>query len=558
MKYTFFQLLFLLIIPFSISSQDRPKLILQITVDQLRADLPLRVYDRLPDGGFKYLYEKGIVYEKAHHRHANTETVVGHTTLATGADPSAHGMIGNIWFDKESQNTIYNVQDFDYPMIGEGGGVNKNVEIDPTQRAAGTDGRSPAAILLSTFSDELFKDTNGKSKIFGISVKDRGAITMAGHKGKAFWFGKSKGEFVSSTYYYDAYPEWARRWNALKKIHSYINQSWELMHDREFYLHKDEDDMPWETALPGYGRVFPHPYGGVSPYFTTFLTLSPVGDELTLDFTETLIEAESLGTDGITDYLSVSFSSTDYVGHFFGPSSLETEDNLFRLDRTLAKLFNYVDQQIGLDDVLIVFSADHGGADVPGYLNQLGIDARYFEKDSLLTAGLKLKLQKQFNTTEDLILGYVHPFIYLNNTAIRNQKLEREVVASFVAKELERNPGIEKALTRAEITAPGITDTHVGRSVSFNYHQDRSGDLYVVFKPHWFINDLDGLTVASTHGSPWEYDQHVPIIFAGNGLKGKRIERPVETVDVAVTLSNILGIQNPSGSVGTVLPEVKY
>ena len=428
--------------------QNHPKLVLQITVDQLRADLPLKVYDRLPDGGFKYLYEQGVVYEKAHHRHANTETVVGHTTLATGADPSEHGMIGNIWFDKETQQTVYNVQDFDHPLIGTGGGVDKASEIDATQRAAGTDGRSPAAILVSTFSDELAKHNKGKSKIFGVSVKDRGAITMAGHEGKAFWFSKSKAEFISSTYYYEEYPEWVRRWNVLKKVNAYINRSWELMHDREFYFHKDEDDMPWETALPGYGRVFPHPFGGPTRNLTTFLTFSPVGDELTLDFAKTLIEAEDLGDDEITDYLSISFSSTDYVGHAFGPSSLEAEDNLFRLDRTLANLFTYVDENIGLDNVLIVLSADHGGADVPGFLKQLGIDSEYFDVDSLLTPNFKLNLQKKFNTTEELITGYVHPYIYLNQAALDSLKLQSETVASFVAEELEKIPGIENAMTR--------------------------------------------------------------------------------------------------------------
>lgn len=175
-----------------------PKLILQITVDQLRGDMPGSVYDLSGKGGFRYLYEKGIVYENAHHRHANTETVVGHATLATGADPSDHGMIGNIWFDKELNRVVYNIEDDRYPLIGEGGGVDKNAEMDPTQKLAGTDGRSPAAMLSTTFSDELALRTNGQAKIFGVSVKDRGAVTMAGHAGKAFWFSKAKGEFISS------------------------------------------------------------------------------------------------------------------------------------------------------------------------------------------------------------------------------------------------------------------------------------------------------------------------------------------------------------------------
>ena len=196
-----------------------PKLVLQITVDQLRGDMPGSVYDRWGKGGFRYLYEKGIVYENAHHRHANTETVVGHATLATGADPADHGMIGNIWFDKERNRMVYNIEDDRYQMVGEGGGVDKGSEIDPTQKLAGTEGRSPAAILTTTFSDELALRTNGKAKIFGVSVKDRGAVTMAGHAGKAFWFSKAKGEFVTSTYYYDEYPQWVSEWNQKKGSH---------------------------------------------------------------------------------------------------------------------------------------------------------------------------------------------------------------------------------------------------------------------------------------------------------------------------------------------------
>jgi len=360
-----------------------PKLILQITVDQLRGDMPSSVYDRLGEGGFRYLYEKGIVYENAHHRHANTETVVGHATLAIGADAADHGMIGNIWFDKELNRVVYNIEDDRYSLVGEGGGVDKSAELDPTQKLAGTDGRSPAAILTTTFSDELALRTNGKAKIFGVSVKDRGAVTLAGHAGKAFWFSKSKGEFVTSTYYYDAYPQWVNAWNQKKVPLTYADTSWELMHDKSKYTYGSFDDMPYETSLPGYGVVFPHPFGKAEgKLFSTLLTCSPAGDELCLKFAQELVVKEDLGKDEITDYLSISFSSTDYVGHIFGPSSLESEDNLLRLDKTLSELFAFIDKQVGLKQTLIVLSADHGAAAVPAQLNEFGIDAQYFYRTS--------------------------------------------------------------------------------------------------------------------------------------------------------------------------------
>lgn len=553
--YLLFGLLILLNIS-SLFAQQKPKLILQITVDQLRADLPLKVYDRLPDGGFKYFYEQGVVYENAYHRHANTETVVGHATLATGADPSAHGMIGNIWFDTEARQTVYNVQDINYPLLGAGGGVDKKTEIDPTQAAATTDGRSPRAILGTTFSDELALFTNGKAKIFGVSVKDRGAITLAGHSGKAFWFSKAKGEFVTSTYYYEDYPEWVKNWNAQKKIHSYLNSSWELMHDKATYIYGEADDMPWETKFPGYGIVFPHPFGEMSKYFTTFLTLSPVGDELTLNFAKTLIEAENIGADTITDYLSVSFSSTDYVGHVFGPSSLESEDNLFRLDRTLANLLDYVDEKVGLENTLIVLSADHGGVDAPGHMKKFGVDAGYFDIDTIDTLAIKKVLQEEFQITDKLVSGYFHPYVYLDKQAIAKNNLDIDAVSRVLAAELRKEKGISNAIASADLLEGNVANTALNTSVLRNYNPRRSGEIYLVFEPFWFINDFDGLTVATTHGSPWKYDQHVPVIFVGNDLEALKVYRRIETVDIATTLSHYLGIKIPSGASGAALKEV--
>ena len=339
----------------SVNGQEPPRLVLQITVDQLRGDLPTRYYDRLGEGGFRYLLDSGVVFRNAHHAHANTETIVGHATLATGAHPSGHGMIGNLWFDRETGYTTYNVEDARYPLLTVGADVDADTEIDPTQRAARSDGRSPSAILVSTFSDELRSHSNGRSRAVGVSVKDRGAISMAGHAGTAYWFSKATGEFVTSRYYLDEYPDWVIEFNSRKPAQRFANTAWALLHDQDSYLFGDSDDRAWETDVAGFGRTFPHSFGdGSSRYFTTWLTLSPAGDELVLDFAKQALVNESLGADSDTDYLSVSFSSTDYVGHVFGPSSLEGEDNILRLDRTLAELFEFVDEHVGLDNTLIV------------------------------------------------------------------------------------------------------------------------------------------------------------------------------------------------------------
>ncbi|WP_340113497.1 alkaline phosphatase family protein [Maribellus mangrovi] len=549
-------ILFFVGVPYTFSQNNsNPKLILQITVDQLRGNMPRTVYDRLPEGGFKYFYKQGVVYENAHHRHANTETVVGHTTLATGADPSEHGMISNLWYDKELKHTVYNVEDSRYPLLG--AGVENDTEIDPTQAAALTNGRSPSTIISTTFSDELSLFTNGKSKIFGVSVKDRGAIPLAGHDGKAFWFSKATGGFISSTYYYDKYPDWVTKWNGKEKYKAYANTNWELTYDISTYIFGEEDDMPYETNLPGYGVVFPHPFGDKdNGYFTTFLTLSPAGDELTLDFTKELIVAEQLGTDNITDYLSVSFSSTDYIGHAFGPGSLESEDNLIKLDRTLADLISFVDEKVGLDNVLIVLSADHGAPDAPGRLQKFGIDAGYFDINTVDTSAISQVFKKKFNLSEKIVSGYFQPYVYLNRDVIEKNKLDIDEVSRTLARELQNQEGIAFAIPSIDLLEGRLADTELNRSVLRNYNPKRSGEIFIVTEPYWFINDFDGLEVASTHGSPWKYDTYVPVIFAGNGLTHQDVFRNVETVDIALTLSNYLKIKIPSAASGHPLVEV--
>lgn len=539
------------------AQKDFPKLILQITVDQLRGDMPASVYDRLGDGGFKYLYENGIVYENAHHRHANTETVVGHATLATGADPADHGMIGNIWYDKARGRVVYNIEDDRYTLLGEGGGVDKSSEIDPTQKVAGTDGRSPAAILTTTFSDELALATNGQAKIFGVSVKDRGAVTMAGHAGKAYWFSKAKGEFVTSSYYYDAYPEWVTTWNQKRLPQSYADTSWELLHDKAKYTYGDYDDMPYETDIPGYGVVFPHPFGKVDgKLFTTLLTCSPAGDELTLLFAEELVVNEELGQDAVTDYLSISFSSTDYIGHIFGPSSLESEDNLLRLDQALSELFAFVDQKVGLNQTLIILSADHGAAEVPAQLNAFGIDAEYFEPDKLDKQKGIEAIKAQYGIAEELISGFNHPYIYLNDELLRKYHLDAGEVSRAIAAELATWRGIAYAVPSVDLIEGRMPDTRLYRQILRNFNPKRSGDIYLVLEPQWFVNEFDGLTVASTHGSPWRYDTFVPIIFAGSGLTATTVFREVQTVDIALSLAKYLRIKAPSGATGSPLIEL--
>lgn len=536
-------------------AQESPRLVLQITVDQLRGDLVDRFGRHLDEGGFRYLLENGAHFANAHHRHANTETIVGHVTLATGTDPAIHGMVANLWFDRVAGTQFYNVQDPDFPLVG-AAGIDASTEVDPTQRAATTDGRSPRSILTSTISDEIALHFGPQAKVFGVSVKDRGAISMAGHAGTAYWFSKSEGRFVTSTFYRDDYPGWIAEWEEKGVVASYGRREWTLSRPPADYMFGTRDDQAWETDFPGFGRTFPHAWGASDDkYFTTRLTLSPAGDEITADFAKTLIDAEGLGQDDVTDYLAVSFSSTDYVGHIFGPSSLESEDNLLRLDRTIAGLLAHVDAQVGLDRTLVVLSADHGAPEHPDYLATLGIEAGTFEFERVDTEPGFVRLTAEFGESRELILNFSNPYLYLNTEVIEARGLDKAEVERAVAAELERLPGIAHAVSASALRKGEISRGKVQDAILANFHPDRSGDIYIVFEPHWFIADFDGLHVASAHGSPWTYDSHVPIIMAGPGIQAGRFLRRVETVDLAPSIAAYLGTKMPSGAIGQPLSE---
>ncbi|MFC5080028.1 Alkaline phosphatase PhoV precursor [Vibrio thalassae] len=541
----------------ALAAEAKPNLVLQITVDGLRADLIERYKHNFSDNGFKYLMDQGVYYKNANYQHANTETIVGHVSLATGAPPAVHGMVGNVWFDRSLDRLVYNVEDPSYSMLTSGAGVDKSTEIDPTQKAAAGDGRSPEPILSTTFSDELVISNNGQSRVFSVSVKDRGAISLAGHGGKAFWFSKAQSQFVTSDYYYNRNPFWVDRWNEKAIPAKYSGKRWELSLPREQYS-LQENSKEHKVDLGGFARTFPHPYGPASyKYYSTMLTVSPAGDEITADFAKTLLAQEKLGTGNATDYLAISFSSNDYVVHLYGASSLETEDNLIRLDNTLAKLFKYVDDSIGLENTLIVLSADHGVPEASPTVNTLGFrQPFYFNKGALLTDALMTRLSSEFGLGKEVIKLYAQPYIYLDHQLISASKASLSDVQKVIAEEVMKVKGVATAVTSEDIANNRVANSRVNELIRNNYHPLRSGDVYMVFGPRTYINDMDGLTIASTHGSPWRYDTHVPVIFAGHNLKPRTVTRPITPYDIAPTLSGYLSVSAPSGATGEMLPEV--
>jgi len=540
----------------SCSAEEAPadrdvRLVLQITVDGFRRDLIERYADRFGDGGFRYLRDSGVEFTNAHYQHANTETIVGHVTLATGAYPADHGMIGNVWYDRESGELGYNIEDAESPLLPTREVERAGEQVDPAQQLARTKGRSPTSILAETFSGRLKAYFGGRSKIFAVSGKDRGAVSMAGHAGKAFWISSDNGDFVTSQYYFDEYPPWVSDWNAKRQVEALGGEYWELLHDPSTYLLAHQDDRPYETDLRGYGRVFPHQFGGAgSPLLPTQVVASPFGDRLTMDFAKSLLRAENLGTDSTPDYLSISFSGLDAVNHFFGPSSLENEDMVLQLDRTLADLFSFIDESVGLDNTLIVLSADHGMAELPEYTTSLGYVAGRLYPENVVAAANQVG--ESLYEIEEIIRFYYRPYLYLDKGKIEAANLDVDEVQRSIAAALTDQPGIALAVDRGSLTATQATPllTRIQR----NFHPARSGDIYVVQDAYWF--NFDKGPVAGMHGSPWRYDTHVPVIFAGANIGNRVVHRLVHPVDVAPTMSAILGMTAPGSASGTILPEV--
>ena len=527
------------------------KVVLQITVDGLRADLLDRYKSQMTEAGFQYLINNGTYYTNAHYQHANTETIVGHTTLATGTTPTYHGMIGNVWYDDKTGEIAYNIEDPLAPLLPTGTTNSKSEQLDPAQIAARTNGRSPRAILAKTFSDELFDYSKGESKIFAVSGKDRSAVSLAGHNGKAFWFSTESGDFISSEFYYREYPSWVVGWNHNRKAESLAGKQWELLNDASSYQFKDQDNRPYEVDLKGYGRVFPHQFGELGhPLLFTQILVSPKGDQLLLDFTKSLIEHEEIGKDDVTDYLSISFSGVDAVNHFFGPSSLENEDVVLQLDRTLNDLFQFIETNIGLNNTLIVLSADHGMAEMPEYMNQQGLDVGRIYSDDIVT--ITNGLGKKMFDIDSIAKSFFRPSLYLDETKIERAGLEIEMVEDSIAMELSKVKGLSIALSKSQTQMDSSDPIHI--KIQNTYHPNRSGNIYVAQEPYWFLFERGPIGVM--HGSPWDYDTHVPIIFSGPGIEQMKVNRLVHPTDVVPTLASYLNFAAPDSSTGKNLPEI--
>ena len=521
------------------------RLVLMVVIDQLRADIVTRLEDRFEKEGFRYLIENGIWYKNARYDHVTTLTAVGHATLFTGATPAEHGIVGNYWLDRDTGKVIKTVEWPD-PQ-------------DPSQKIMG-----PKKLIGSTIGDELALAFDRQSRVFSVSIKDRGAILPGGYLGKAFWYNNKTGGFQTGKYYYknENDPRWLTTWNKQKKADQYKSRTWELLQEKSAYIFGKSDNRPEEKRYndpPEFNRtaVFPHSLEMYKDQeYYNQLCFTPFGDALTVDFACYVLKEENLGQGAFTDMLTVSLSVTDLIGHAYGPCSLEYEDNVLHVDAALAKLFRVVDETVGLNQTLIVVTADHGVDLIPEYRERLGMTAGRIDPADFENV-INKALKKKFNLKENknFFMGFRNPSIYLDMEAVRTLKADTREVEATAAEAVMGIPGIAFAATRTGMLKGNLVDTPTPRKLKTVFHPERSGNILVLQEPFWIlyhVHDED----AAMHGAPYSYDTHVPLFFVGPGIRHRVVYRLVRPRDIAATVALKLGIGAPSGSSGTPLIEV--
>jgi predicted AlkP superfamily pyrophosphatase or phosphodiesterase len=553
-----------------------PRLVVGIIVDQMRYDFLTRFWDKFGDDGFKRLVGEGFSFGNARFNYVPTTTCPGHASVYTGTTPSVHGIIGNDWFDRQSGEEIYCADDPGVSLVG------GNAESDPKSGM-----RSPRKMLTTTIGDEIKLASRMQSIVVGIAEKDRGAIMPAGHLADAaWWLDDASGEWVTSTYYYrnekgggaPELPGWVKNFNSENSAEKYlarpeINGEWNTLFDISEYEASTDDDSPYEKSISGKDEatdeyrkpVFPYVLKDVlvqnkaesKGFYGKLITATPFGNSLTKDFALAAVKGAGLGKDGVTDFLAVSFSSTDIIGHYYGPRSIETEDAYLRLDRDIAALLESLDRVVGEGNYLVLLTADHGVVDVPLALEDAGVPAGYFMEDDELIAMLNEHLGELFGAGRDkLVLAYSNQQVYLDRNLIRS-RLRASVadVQREAADFLLTLPGVADAITASDLS--GADFTKDPRALVDNgYNTKRSGDVAVVMEPAWIEYKARYGKRGTTHGAPYTYDTHVPLIFYGWKIRRGSSMRPVSVTDAAPTVSALIGVPFPNGATGEPLVEL--
>lgn len=535
MKKIFFTLV-LLFSMVSYGQQQRPKLVVGIVVDQMKMEYLYRFSGDFSNNGFKRLLNQGHTFSNTHYNYLPTYTAPGHASIYTGTTPSIHGIVGNEWFSRRIGKERYCTDDEAVETLGNG---------------ATDEGKmSPRNLLSTTITDELRLSTNFKGKVIGMSLKDRGAILPAGHFANwAFWYSKT-GSFISSTFYGTALPDWVNQFNNEKNYETYLSKSWELLKPVETYNESLADDNPYEGKL--YKADKPTlPYDLKSMYEKKdagVIRSTPFGNDLLELFAKRAIEKEQLGKDDITDFLAVSFSSTDYVGHTLGPRSMELQDTYLRLDLTIADFLNYLDQNVGKGNYLLFLTADHAGAENAQFLK----DNKY-HVDHIEPKDIRKGLSKFSVDTfgEDLVLNYSSFNLFINREKLKAKNLNLNTVKQAFKDYLMTQEQVKRVYTEEEILADNGNDFHL-HCIARGYDVTQSGDLVLIDQPGYIEYGATG----TSHGTTYTYDTHVPLIFFGWNIKpGNTSDRKVIT-EIAPTIAQKIGVSLPNATEAQVLTEI--
>jgi predicted AlkP superfamily pyrophosphatase or phosphodiesterase len=514
----------------------RPKLIVGIVVDQMRWDYLYRYNDRYQAGGFKRMLGEGFTCENTHIDYLPTETGPGHSCIYTGSVPSIHGIAANNFYIQATGKYMYCAEDTTVQSVG-------------TTSKAGL--MSPRNLQVSTITDELKLATNFRSKVIGIALKDRGSILPAGHTPNgSYWFDDVTGHWITSTYYMKSLPAWVEQFNKQNLIGTYLTKQWITLYPIETYKQSTADNVPYEIPFRGEkAPVFPHDIPVIKGSDFNTIRNTPYGNTLTLDFAKAALDAEQMGKGTQTDFLAVSLSSTDYVGHQFGPNSIEAEDVYLRLDQDLASFFTYLDAKVGKGNYTVFLSADHGAANNATFLKDHNIPAGLFDGAAAASA-LNAMLEDQYKVKR-AVLSVDNYQVNFNNIAIGKAKADAENIKQDCVNWLRKQEGVLYAVDMQKVQQASIPAELRERIVN-SYSAERSGSIQIILKPGWYAGRSRSGT---SHGVASPYDTHIPLVFMGWGIKHGSLNRDTHMTDISATLAALLHIQMPSGCIGKVIPE---
>lgn len=514
---------------------QRPKLVVGIVIDQMRWDYLYRYYDRYAaNGGFKRMLTQGYTCENTLITYAPTVTACGHSTIYTGAVPAISGITGNVWWDREQMRSVYCTEDRTVNTVGSNSALGK---------------QSPRNLLVSTIGDELRLATNFRSKVIGIAIKDRGGILTTGYSANAaYWYDNSVGDWITSTYYMTALPQWVSSFNSQKLVDKYYQQGWDLLYPAATYIQSTSGEKKY-MAKP-FGNAFPYDLKAYIGKDYSKLASTPMGNTLTAAFAKAAIAGEQLGADSITDMLAISFSSPDYIGHSFGPNSVESEDGFLRLDKELGSLLDYLDSKVGKNQYVVFLSADHGVAHVPEFMQENKMPGgRFMVADVMKQLNKVLADRYKINT---IVVSDDNYQVHLNHPALDSAKIDTEEVIDWIVGYLSAEPAIARVFSLEEINEVPLPAT-IRKMLNNGYYPRRSGDIQMILKPG-FIEGYS--TTGTTHGLWNPYDAHIPLLWYGWGIRQGKTNRETDMTDIAPTIAALLHIQMPNGCVGQVISEV--